>query len=136
MARVLIVEDELIDRIILERIVQSAGHDVYLASGGEQALHVYMGASIDVDIETRIDVIVTDLQMPGVDGLEVMEALRPLFPDVAIIIVSGKGPELLAAAKDAGALVALSKPVDAQDLLEAIAQAAPEDSVRPPTEGS
>ncbi len=124
MARVLIVEDDLIDRIILERIVEGAGHDVYVASGGEEALKVYMGTSIDV--------IVTDLNMPGIDGLELIVALQALFPDVAIIAVSGRGPDLLAAAKDKGALVAFSKPVDPQELLEAIADAAPP-SRSPPT---
>ena len=121
MARVLIVDDDLIDRTILGRIVEGAGHKVYFAGGGEQAFHVYMGTIIDMG--TSIDVIITDLQMPGIDGLAVIEALQPLFPDVAIIAVSGKGPELLAAAKDKGALVALSKPVDPQELLEAIAHA-------------
>ena len=57
--------------------------------GGAQALNVYMGRTIDV--------IVTDLNMPGIDGLELIVALQALFPDVAIIVVSGKGPELLAA---------------------------------------
>ena len=118
MASVLIVEDESTDLIILRDIVESSGHEVHLATGGEQALNLYMGRSIDV--------VVTDLQMPHMDGLELMEALQALFPAVAIIVVSGKGPELLAAAMDKGALVGFSKPVDPQELLEAIAQAAPE----------
>ena len=115
MARVLIVEDEQTDQTILGRIVEGAGHEVYLASGGAEALDVYMGRSIDV--------IVTDLHMPGIEGLELIVALQALFPDVAIIAVSAMGPELLAAAKDKGALVAFSKPVDPQELLEAIAHA-------------
>ena len=121
MASVLIVEDDLIDRVILERIVEGAGHDVYVAATGEQGLHVYLATFIDMG--TSIDVIVTDLHMPGIDGVAAIEALQPLFPDVAIIAVSGKGPELLAAAKDKGALAAFSKPVDPQELLDAIAQA-------------
>jgi DNA-binding NarL/FixJ family response regulator len=72
---------------------------------------------------SSIDVVVTDLQMPHMDGLELMAALQALFPDVAIIVVSGKGPELLTAAMDKGALVAFSKPVDPQELIEAIAGA-------------
>ncbi len=117
MASVLIVEDEQTDRIILGRIVEGAGHDVYLVLGGEDALKVYMGR--------RIDVIVTDLQMPGIDGMELIVALQALYPGVAIIVVSGKGPELLAAAKEKGALVTFSKPVDPSKLLEAIANAVP-----------
>ncbi len=127
MARVLVVEDEPTDRVILGRIVEGAGHDVHLVLGGEDALNVYMGWNIDV--------IVTDLQMPGIDGLELIVALQALFPDVAIIVVSGRGPELLAAAKDKGALVAFSKPVNPQELLDAIAHAAPGRPSRSPPSG-
>ena len=118
MASVLIVEDEQTDRIILGSILEGVGHDVYFASGGEKALKVYAGRSIDV--------IVTDLQMPHVDGLELIVALQALFPDVAIIVVSGMGPKEFAAAKNKGALVAFSKPVDPDELLQAIADVAPD----------
>jgi CheY-like chemotaxis protein len=84
MASVLIVEDESTDLVILRDIVEASGHEVHLASGGEQALNLYRGISIDV--------VVTDLQMLHMDGLELMVALQALFPDVAIIVVSGKGP--------------------------------------------
>ncbi len=127
MAHVVIVEDDQSDRIILGNIVERLGHEVSFDSGREEALKVYTGRSIDV--------IVTDLQMPHVDGLELIVALQALFPDVAIIAVSGMGPELLAAAKDKGALVAFSKPVNPQELLEAIAHAAPVDPAALPPSG-
>ena len=120
MAIVLIVEDEETDRVILDNIAHGMGHDVHFASDGGEALQVYAGRSIDV--------VVTDLHMPHVDGLELIVALRALFPDARIIAVSGKGPELLAAAKAKGALVALSKPVDPHELLRAIARAAPDNA--------
>ncbi len=126
MARVLIVQDESTDLIILRDIVEASGHEVFLATGGEQALNLYMGRFVDV--------VVTDLQMPHMDGLELMVALQKLFPAVAIIVVSGKGPELLAAAMDKGALMAFSKPVEPKELLDAIAQAAPDDGS--PEQGS
>ena len=94
MARVLVVDDEQSERLILGSIVERVGHDVYFTSDGEQALNVYMGESIDV--------IVTDLQMPRITGLELIVALQGLFPDVAIIVVSGEGPQLLAEATDKG----------------------------------
>ena len=120
MASVLIVEDEEADRVILGNIAHGMGHDVHFASDGEEALKVYAGRSIDV--------VVTDLQMPHVDGLELIVTLQSLFPDAKIIAVSGKGPALLATAVRKGALVALSKPVDPHELLRAIAQAAPAES--------
>jgi len=122
-ARVLVVEDEQTDRMILAGIVEGMGHEVYFASDGEQAFKTYVRMSIDV--------VVTDLLMPHVDGLEFIVALRTLFPDAQVIAVSGKGPELLAVAKKKGAFVALSKPVDPDQLLEAIARVAPDSSILP-----
>ncbi len=121
MARVLVVEDEQTDRVILGGIVEGMGHEVYFASDGEQAFKTYMRMSIDV--------VVTDLLMPHVDGLEFIVALKTLFPDAPVIAVSGKGPELLATAEKKGVCAALSKPVDPQELLEAIAKAASDSSI-------
>ncbi len=75
-----------------------------------------------------IDVVVTDLHMPHVDGLELIVTLQALFPDAKIIAVSGKGQAMLAAAKRQGVRVALSKPVDPHELLRAIARAAPDNA--------
>jgi len=122
-ARVLIVEDEQTDRLILAGIVEGMGHEVYFASDGEQAFKTYMRMSIDV--------VVTDLLMPHVDGLEFIDELKTLFPEAPVIAVSGKGPELLAEAKKKGACATLSKPVDPDKLRKAIAKAAPDDSILP-----
>ena len=123
MARVLIVEDEQTDRLILAGIVEGMGHEVYFASDGEQAFKTYVRMSIDV--------VVTDLLMPHVDGLEFIEELKTLFPGAPIIAVSGKGPEMLAEAEKKGACAALSKPVDPNELREAITKATPESSMLP-----
>ena len=123
MARVLVVEDEQTDRMILAGIVEGMGHEVYFASDGEQAFKTYMRMSIDV--------VVTDLLMPHVDGLEFIVALRTLFPDAQVIAVSGKGPKLLAAARKRGARAAFSKPVDPDRLSKAITKAVPNGSNLP-----
>ena len=123
MARVLVVEDEQTDRVILADIVEGAGHEVFFAPDGEQAFKAYMRMSIDV--------VVTDLLMPHVDGLEFIVALRTLFPDAQVIAVSGKGPKLLAAARRKGARAAFSKPVDPDRLSKAITKAVPDGSNLP-----
>ena len=115
MARILIVEDEQTDQRILRTILEKSGHITYVAWDGEQAFKTYM--------KKDIDVVVTDLQMPKVDGLEFIEALRALFPAAAIIAVSGEGPTRLAQAKLEGALAAFKKPVDPEELLKAVADA-------------
>ena len=116
MARILIVEDEQADRMILGSILEGVGHEVYFASDGKHALKIYT--------KTSIDVVVTDLQMPYLDGLELIEALRALAPDGPIIAVSGKGPNLLTAAWKQGVHATFSKPVEPHELLEAVAEAA------------
>jgi CheY-like chemotaxis protein len=116
MARVLLVEDEPTDRVILAELLERMGHEVYFASDGEEAFKTYLKNSIEI--------IITDLNMPHVDGLEFIGAVRALFPKAMMIAVSGKGPELLAEAEREGAFAALSKPIDPQELRKAIAEAA------------
>ncbi len=61
--------------------------------------------------------------MPNVDGLELIEGLLGLYPEAAIIAVSGKWPELLARAEAMGAVASFEKPIDRDELLEAVANA-------------
>ena len=116
MARLLIVDDEQSDRVILASILEGRGHQVYFASDGEQALKIFQARIIEI--------VVTDLQMPHVDGLELIMELQALRPQVRIIVVSGTAPERLDAAKNNDVLEALSKPVDPYALLDAVARAA------------
>ncbi len=122
MARLLVVEDEPTDRVILAKLLERMGHEVYVASDGEEAFKTYL--------KNNIEIIITDLEMPRVDGLEFIEAVRALFPRAVIIAVSGKGQILLDEAERAGAFMALSKPVDPQELRNAIAEAASDSSGR------
>ena len=116
MARVLIVENAQADRTILANIVERTGHEVCFAYGGKEALEIYLGGGIDI--------VVTDLQMPDGDGLELIDALGALLPEPVIIAVSGKGPRLLGEAESKGAFAALSKPIELVEFVETLAQAA------------
>ncbi len=115
MARVLVVEDEPTDRVILAKLLERMGHEVYFASDGEEAFKTYLKNSIEI--------IITDLNMPHVDGLEFIGAVRALFPRAVIIAVSGKGQLLLDEAERMGAFATFSKPIDPQGLREVIAEA-------------
>lgn len=116
MARVLVVEDEVSERMLLRTMLESAGHEVFFARNGEEAVKTFLRKGIGV--------VVTDLQMPHVDGLVLIEELLAMFPDAPIIAVSGKSERYLAAAEAKGAWKALSKPVDRDVLLDLVAQAA------------
>ena len=69
MANVLIVDDEEMDRLLERTMVEDAGHTPFFANDGEVALKVYE--------EHDIDVVITDLRMPNVDGLRLIQAARP-----------------------------------------------------------
>ena len=115
MARVLVVDDEQMDRVLLQNILEPAGHEVFLASEGEEGYKTYL--------KNNIEVIITDLQMPNVDGLEFIGVLEELFPDTPVIAVSGSASDL-ASAEGMGVSAALSKPFDPEALLAAVAEAA------------
>ncbi len=115
MARVLIVDDDAVELAWLRSVVEESGHEVFLASDGEEAFKVHLRKGVQI--------VVTDLHMPGVDGLEFIEALQALYPEVRIIVVSGKDRDSLDKARVKGAFVAFSKPVDPDELTQAVARA-------------
>jgi len=87
--------------------------------GGEVALS---GEAALAMLETEVpDVIVLDLRMPGLDGLEVLRRVKARHPAVAVIIMTGRGsPEDEEEAKRLGAFAYLTKPVDITQLMEAV----------------
>ena len=119
MARVLVVDDSPSLQLLLRTVLEEAGHELYLAASGEEALELYK--------RHPIDVVVTDIQMPRGDGLELITALKGLYPDASIVAVSGKGLPKLQMAQLAGARSILTKPIDRERLLKAV-----EEAVQPP----
>ena len=118
MARILIVEDAESDRTLLGAILEAEGHEVFFAEDGEEALSEYGGQAIDV--------VITDLQMPNVHGLELITLLMDSTPRPAIIAISGTGADQLAMAQALGAMVTVRKPVIRSELLSAVAMAVSE----------
>ena len=116
MARVLVVDDSPSLQLLLRTVLEEAGHELYLAASGEEALELYK--------RHPIEVVVTDIQMPRGDGLELITALKGLYPDASIVAVSGKGLPKLQMAQLAGARSILTKPIDRQKLIAAVEEAA------------
>jgi len=119
MARVLVVDDEEMERAYLETVLGASGHDVRVAADGKQALRAVS--------EGGIDVVVTDLFMPNCDGLELIRHLRGADQKVPIIVVSaGIGDvidPILRAALLLGATALLPKPASPQEIADTVAQA-------------
>lgn len=86
-----------------------------MACDGAEALEVFGRLTIDV--------VVTDIQMPNVDGLELIAALRAVSPAPPVIAVSGAGEDGLRRARVAGAAATFKKPIEPQELLSAISEA-------------
>ncbi|MDX1429838.1 MAG: response regulator, partial [Rhodothermales bacterium] len=120
MARILIADDNEADRLVLHAFLERTGHEIIEAQDGEGALREYLRARMRAH---PIQVVITDLQMPGVHGLHIIMLLRDLSPRPAIVAVSGTGGEQLEMAHAIGADAMLTKPVDPTELLDAVDQA-------------
>ena len=112
MARILIVDDEEMDRLLGRTVLEAAGHEILYAANGEIALRVYESQEIDV--------VITDLAMPNVDGLLLIEQILAVDKRAPIIVVSGVKPGHLERAADLGAAATIQKPYEPEDLLDAV----------------
>lgn len=113
---ILVVDDEKPQREIYETILSDAGYDVATASSGE--------AAIKFVNERRFDLILTDLKMTGMSGIELLQHVNTLDPTTSVILITGHGT--VDSAKEAlrsGAFDFLEKPVDREPLLEAVVRA-------------
>jgi CheY-like chemotaxis protein len=105
---VLVVEDEPTVRTMAVRTLEEAGYRVYQASHGGEALDLIEGAAAQVDL------VVTDLGMPEMDGHELARRLRADRPVLPVLYMSGYG--------DAGSVTPfLQKPFSPDDLVERVA---------------
>jgi CheY-like chemotaxis protein len=112
MARLMVVDDEVTDRIVLRTILERANHQVILARDGAEALSDFAGM--------HVQIVITDLQMDNVHGLELITILRDMEPRPGIIAISGTGQDQLDMARALGADRILAKPVTPDRLLEAV----------------
>lgn len=113
MQRLLLVDDDAPTRGLLHSALALEGYDVRDADGGDEALRL-------IDRE-RPDVVLTDLIMPGVDGLELCKAIRAkagLEDAVIIAVTGGDYPEALSGLCD----VFLRKPVNIERLVDTLEQ--------------
>jgi DNA-binding NtrC family response regulator len=86
MARILVIDDEAAIRRVLLVALRLKGHEVIEAPTGKSALRVHL--------ETPADLVITDINMPDIDGLEVINALRREDPRPKVIVMSGGGGPL------------------------------------------
>jgi len=125
--RILVVDDEPIATKSCRRILSVTGHDVVTTESGREGLRRALSE--------HFDLVMTDLKMPDLDGMELVRALRNERPDVAVVIMTGYGsvPSAVEATK-LGVADYIEKPFTPQQITEAIDRALTKEP--PPTGAS
>ncbi|MDP6689020.1 MAG: response regulator [Alphaproteobacteria bacterium] len=109
MARILVIEDDKVQQRIIRHILDGHGHDVTDAAGGWQGMCLQK--------EYAYDLVITDIIMPGMDGIETVRELIRLYPGLKIIAISAHKKVYLDAAKTFGAMEILAKPFTPEALI-------------------
>jgi DNA-binding response OmpR family regulator len=117
MARILVLEDDSAIRSILRETLIACGHDVLEAADGRAGLRVF-GAN-------KVELVITDMLMPDMDGVELVRTIRAYGSPVRIVAISGgsdtvDAADLLTTAVRLGADAALPKPFHPGDLRELV----------------
>jgi len=116
MPSILLVDDDRNILFLLSEALKKFDYDLTMANGGEKALEILK--------DNEFDLIISDLQMPRVDGIDVLKAGKAKNPDTEVVIVTGYGSIKSAVrAMKLGASDYLSKPVDVEELRLKTAQA-------------
>jgi two-component system NtrC family response regulator len=114
--RVLVVDDDRAVRAALKVNLSKAGIEVVMAESAEAALELVE--------EHPVDLVLTDVRMPGLGGLELLAALRPRHPEIEVVVMTGYGNvDDAVAAMKAGAADYIIKPVSKHELLVIIERA-------------
>jgi DNA-binding NtrC family response regulator len=116
MAHILVIDDEESVRAALEQALKPSGHRISSASDGAAGLKRFTAEPADL--------VITDMYMPGQDGIGVIVQFRRIAPELPIIAMSGnpKG-DLLTIAEKLGAVALLEKPFEVKQLLDAVERA-------------
>ncbi len=116
-ARVLIVDDELVVLHVMTWMLEEFGHTTWRAGNAAQALELLAGP-------TRFDLAIIDLVLPGMSGMDLAKAIRKGYPDLPMIAISGyltpQSTYATKALQDVGIKHIILKPVRYFDLREAV----------------
>ena len=122
-AHILVVDDEPIARENLVHILIKAGHRAEAAAGGDEALSLLAGEAFDL--------VLTDLRMPGMDGMELLAAVKRRSPDTEVIVVTGHAAvETAVAAMRLGAFTYVAKPILVEEVLAQVGKALEKNAMR------
>ncbi len=116
MAPILVIDDDPQINNLLQEVLESEGHQVITTERATEGLQRLKTSPFDL--------VITDIIMPGKEGLETIRELRQQYPPTKILAISGgmmqSGVDVLEIAKRLGANKVLSKPFDIQDLIQSV----------------
>lgn len=105
---ILVIDDDDQFRLMLRRVLEKEGYDVFEATNGKEGINAFR--------RLQTDLVITDIIMPEVEGVETIISLRKEFPGVKIAAISGGGRNApdgyLVMAKKLGAELVMEKPID------------------------
>ena len=111
--KILLIDDDRVVRETLTRILEAGGYEVVSAADGRSGMLVFR--------DQRPDLVVTDIVMPGQEGIETIRLMRAERPGARLIAMSGDVPDetfnILTIAQQLGADAAIRKPVNPRELL-------------------
>lgn len=111
--KVLIVDDQNGIRILLMEVFSSEGYRTYQAANGKLALEIVRGESPDL--------VLLDMKIPGMDGLEILRHIKEVNPDIKVIMMTAYGElDMIKQASDLGALMHFTKPFDIDEMRGAV----------------
>lgn len=116
MRKVLIIDDEKPTLALFSLLLEACGYDVLTAENGQKGISIFEAE--------HPEIVFTDIKMPGMDGFEVLKAIKALSPAAVVIVVTGHGDrELAKKAMDLNATDFIHKPVQREALDRALEKA-------------
>ncbi|OEH93289.1 two-component system response regulator [Bacillus solimangrovi] len=110
---VLIVDDQYGIRVLLNEVLQTEGYKTFQASNGIQAINIAK--------QENLDLVLLDMKIPGMDGIEILKRLKEMDDSIRVIIMTAYGElDMIQRAKDLGALTHFAKPFDIDDIRKAV----------------
>ena len=116
MDKILIVDDELNMRLVLAAMLKKEGYEVTSASDGQEALQILRSGPVSA--------VITDLKMPRIDGMGLLDRVNSEYPDIPVIIITAHGTVATAVeALKKGALDYITKPFELEELKSVVSKA-------------
>lgn len=111
--KVLVVDDQVGIRVLLVEVFSTEGYETYQAANGKAALQIVR--------DNRPDLVLLDMKIPGMDGLEILKQIKEHDPSIKVIMMTAYGElAMIREATDLGALMHFTKPFDIDELRMAV----------------